>query len=123
MKRMRFFSVLVILLSLNACGGARDHDAKADPNKLVQIEGGKYGGGVLNINSIEDYTSLFPASINDIYSTHIATLGYEGLLRLNQKTLEIESCVAESYTIDKTKKIYTFKIRKGITFFAPSSFA
>jgi peptide/nickel transport system substrate-binding protein len=123
MKRMRFFSVLVILLSLNACGGARDHDAQADPNKLVQLEGGKYGGGVLNINSIEDYTSLFPASINDIYSTHIATLGYEGLLRLNQKTLEIESCVAESYTIDKTKKIYTFKIRKGITFFDDECFA
>lgn len=119
---MRFFSVLVILLSLNACGGAGEDEAQADPNKLVQLEGGKYGGGVLNINSIEDYTSLFPASINDIYSTHIATLGYEGLLRLNQKTLEIESCVAESYTIDKTKKIYTFKIRKGITFFDDECF-
>jgi peptide/nickel transport system substrate-binding protein len=122
MKRMRFFSVLVILLSLNSCGGSGDDEAQSDPNKLVKLEGGKYGGGVLNLNSIEDYTSLFPASINDIYSTHIATLGYEGLLRLNQKTLEIESCVAESYTIDKSKKIYTFKIRKGITFFDDECF-
>jgi peptide/nickel transport system substrate-binding protein len=118
MKLIRTLSCLTLLIGLASCGGdANDgDDVLSDPNELSKVEGGKFEGGVLRLNSIEDYTSLFPAAINDIYSTHIASQGYEGLLRLNQKTLEVEPCLAESFDIDKDKKTYTFHLRKGVMF-------
>lgn len=117
MKNHRFIYYLALILIGFACGSdVEDDQPQLDPNELIQAEGGKFSGGVLRLNSIEDFTSLFPASINDIYSTHIASQGYEGLLRLNQKTLEVEPCLAESFEINSNKKKYTFHIRKGVKF-------
>jgi len=118
MKNTIFILSSFLVLLLFACGGETSDESQksSDPNTLEKVEGGKFKGGVLRINSIEDYSSLFPASVNDIYSTHIAVLGYEGLLRLNQETLEVEPCLAESFDIDIDKKIYTFHIRKDVHF-------
>lgn len=108
-----FCSILIASCSGN---GESNTEHEEDPNEITKTEGGKYRGGQINLNSIEDYTSLFPASINDVYSTHIASQGYEGLLRLDQKTLEVKPALAEKFTIDNTKKIYTFNIRRGVKF-------
>ncbi|MDA7803979.1 ABC transporter substrate-binding protein [Crocinitomix sp.] len=118
MRILKLTFLIALSLLAAACGGPNgdDHASKGDPTKLVEVEGGKFEGGVLRINSVEDYTSLFPASINDIYSTHIASQGYEGLLRFDQKTLEVEPCIAESFNIDQDKVTYTFHLRKGVRF-------
>lgn len=111
-----FFSILLIVI-LSACGGnGQETEEQIDPTIIEKVEGGKYKGGILRLNSIEDYTSLFPVAINDIYSTHIAGQVYEGLFKFNQSTLESEPCLAESFEIDNTKKIYTFHLRKGVFF-------
>jgi oligopeptide transport system substrate-binding protein len=108
---------LTLVTFLSACGGSStDAGNTIDPTKIEKVEGGKFKGGVLRLNSIEDYTSLFPVAINDIYSTHIAGQCYEGLFKFNQKTLEAEPCLAESFDIDNTKKVYTFHLRKGVMF-------
>lgn len=107
----------LLISFLTNCGGETQvTEAAIDPTKIEKVEGGKYRGGILRLNSIEDYTSLFPVAINDIYSTHIAGQCYEGLFKFNQKTLEAEPCLAESFEIDNTKKIYTFHLRKGVLF-------
>jgi peptide/nickel transport system substrate-binding protein len=118
MKDFRSLLLALTLLTLMpACGGDTTVVEDAiDPTKIEKIEGGKFKGGVLRLNSIEDYTSLFPVAINDIYSTHIAGQCYEGLFKFNQKTLEAEPCLAESFDIDNTKKVYTFHLRKGVLF-------
>lgn len=119
MKEFKSLLLTISLVSLlTACGGGETAglEEAIDPTKIEKIEGGKFKGGVLRLNSIEDYTSLFPVAINDIYSTHIAGQCYEGLFKFNQKTLEAEPCLAESFDIDKTKKIYTFHLRKGVLF-------
>jgi oligopeptide transport system substrate-binding protein len=118
---MKDFRALLLTLTLvpllTACSGDTTVVGnETDPTKIEKVEGGKFKGGVLRLNSIEDYTSLFPVAINDIYSTHIAGQCYEGLFKFNQKTLEAEPCLAESFDIDKTKKIYTFHLRKGVLF-------
>ncbi len=117
MKNNILITALGMTLFLTGCGNSSDNPQDGsvnDSSELTKAEGGKYAGGILRLNSIEDYTSLFPAAINDIYSTHIASLGYEGLLRLNQKTLEVEPALAESFDIDNSKKVYTFHLRKGV---------
>ena len=118
MKRFRLLlGSALFTLFLVSCGGEQeDASAAIDPNKIEKIEGGKFKGGVLRLNSIEEYTSLFPAAINDIYSTHMACQVYEGLFKFNQKTLEAEPCLAESFDIDNSKKEYTFRIRKNVFF-------
>ena len=117
MRYLKFFTLVLPVVALTfACGGPSSEDEEGDPTVLTKVEGGKFSGGVLKLNSIEDYTSLFPVSINDVYSTHIAALGYEGLLKLNQKTLEPEPCLAERFDIDQSQKVYTFHLRKGVKF-------
>lgn len=114
--RSLLFALTLVAL-LTACGGETTVvEDVLDPTKIEKAEGGKFKGGVLRLNSIEDYTSLFPVAINDIYSTHIAGQCYEGLFKFNQKTLEAEPCLAESFDIDNTKKVYTFHLRKGVLF-------
>lgn len=108
---------LVSLYILASCGGGTDTNGEGgDPTVLTEVEGGKYNGGVLKCNSIEKYTTLFPVAINDVYSTHIASQGYEGLFKLNQLTLEAEPCIAERFDIDKSKKVYTFHLRDDVFF-------
>ena len=116
---LAFFTGLLV-----SCGGGSEESAdNTDPNQLTKIEGGKYQGGVLRLNSIEDYTSLFPTAINDVYSTHLAGNVYEGLFRFDQATLETVPALAESFEIDNSKKVYTFKIRKGVKFHDDDCFA
>lgn len=119
MKSIKISTLLLLLAStMLSCGGSEENqdEVDTDPNELVKVEGGKFSGGVLRLNSIEDYTTLFPPGINDVYSTHIAGNVYEGLFKFNQKTLEAEPCIAESFEIDNSKKNYTFKLRKGVMF-------
>ena len=120
----RFLLSTLFLTLLVSCNGAGDEvEEEEDPNLLTKVEGGKFNGGILRVNSIEDYTSLFPVSINDVYSTHVAGNVYEGLFRFDQKTLETIPALAESFEIDNSKKIYTFKIRKGVKFHDDECFA
>ena len=118
MKAFKVFFLPTFLLVLGySCNGGKEDDAEdGDPNVLTKVEGGKYSGGVLRLNSIEDYTSLFPVAINDVYSTHIAGNVYEGLFRFDQATLETVPALAESFNIDNSKTVYTFNLRKGVKF-------
>ncbi|MFT4600442.1 MAG: oligopeptide transport system substrate-binding protein [Arenicella sp.] len=110
-----FCSILIGLLA--SCGGDSEATSEdGNPEDLVQVEGGKFSGGVLRLNSIENYTSLFPVAINDVYSHHVAGNSYEGLLRFDQITLETVPSLAESFDIDNSKTVYTFHIRKGVKF-------
>ena len=126
MKAFKYFFLSSIFLGfLASCGGSNDDndDEDVDPNILTKVEGGKYQGGVLRLNSIEDYTSLFPAGNSDVYSNHIATNAYEGLFRFNQETMETQPNLAESFEIDQSKTVYTFNIRKGVKFHDDECFA
>ena len=70
MKTNKFISIFGVVLSalfVLACGGEMTGETETDPTVLERVEGGKFKGGVLHLNSIEDYTSLFPPSVNDIY--------------------------------------------------------
>ena len=124
MKNLRSICYLTLSLLVFSCSGPGESTDQSNnnPDNLEKVEGGKFNGGVLRLNSIEDYSSLFPAANNDIYSSHIAAQSYEGLLRFNQKTLEVEPSLAESFDIDNNKKVYTFHLRKGVKFFDDDCF-
>lgn len=118
MKTFNIFILSTIFIGfLTSCGGSEEvAEEEGDPSVLEKVEGGKFSGGILRVNSIEDYTSLFPVAVNDVYSTHIISNTYESLFRFDQKTLETKPGLAESFDIDNSKTVYTFQIREGVKF-------
>ena len=112
------FLILFSVLLLTACEQTESTQLSdnSDFESLKKIEGGRFNGGTLKINSISEVTSLFPTSAIDVYSQHVNSQLFEGLFKFNQKTLQIEPCLAESHTVNSTNTIYTFQIRKGVTF-------
>lgn len=117
MKKHLFLSLLLSFSVLLSCtNGSNEGNENNNPEELVKAEGGKNYGGILKVNSLDRFSSLFPAAISDIYSQHITSQIYEGLLKFNPSTLELEPALAESYEVDSKNKTYTFNIRKGVYF-------
>lgn len=78
--------------------------------------GGARYGGEFRFMSPEKVSSLLPLQAIDIYSQRITTQMYDQLLRLDPSGKNVIPSIAESYTVSKDGKTYTFKIRKGVFF-------
>lgn len=83
---------------------------------LRKLKGGKYGGGVLRMNEVEDFRNLYPLDITEVTSHRIANQVYEGLIKLSQKDLSIVPALAESWSKNADATVWTFHLRKGVKF-------
>lgn len=88
-----------------------------------QASGGKYYGGVFNMNEVEDLRSLFPHQLTQAASHRIAAQVYEGLVRFDQSNLSVVPALADSWTVDETQTIYTFQLHPGVRFHNDTCFA
>ena len=116
------------LLALMIAGGltlltsCSEQDQDKNQDLLEAAKGGRFYGGVFRLNESEYIKNLFPHSIVDVYSYRVANNIYEGLMTFDQNTLEIKPSLAESYTVDSTKTVYTFKLRDNVYFHDDPSF-
>src|ERR1035437_4475466 len=83
---------------------------------LKKLNGGKFGGGVLRLNAVEDFRNLYPLDITEESSKFIASQMYEGLVKLSQSDLSIIPALAESRQSNADATVWTFHIRKGAKF-------
>ncbi len=97
---------LAFLAVLCSCGNA--------PGKVRTVADPH--GGVFNFNETQPLTSIFPLGITRISEQRVASQIYEGLVRFNAKTLAIEPALAESWDVDPSGTVYTFKLRAGVHF-------
>lgn len=104
-------SAVILLMTLFACTGKN-----SKINQVELIPGGKTYGGKVSFVSDETVTNLFPLGANDKYSMRIAFQIFEGLLKLDGSTLEIQPAIAENFEINGAGDVYTFTIRKGVFF-------
>lgn len=115
---MKKFSANIVLLIfpflLFDCGKKTEQNTGQGVEN--QALGGRFYGGVFRMNESEYIKTLFPPSITDAFSYRIANQIYEGLLKFDQTYLTHKCGLAESYSIDSTGKIYTFKLKKGVFF-------
>ena len=73
-------------------------------------------GGVFNFNETQVLRSIFPLSINRVSEQRVASQIYQGLVRFNAKTLSVEPCLAKTWSVDTSGKIYTFTLRPDVRF-------
>lgn len=104
-----FFVLCVALISCKSDGGEVEH-------RPVIGKGGVQYGGVFSVNEIEDFRSLYPLNIVDVTGHRIANQVYEGLVKLNQESLELTGGIAESWEISEDGMTYTFKLRPDVKF-------
>lgn len=108
---LRLAVALITLLMLAACGGGE--------NKKIETRAAKGGlkyGGVFRYNETEFLKSLYPLGITEVVGHRIVSQVYEGLVMFNTKDLTIEPQLAESWAVDSSATVYTFKLRKGVKF-------
>lgn len=108
-KLSLYFLFAALICSSCGDGGKKDKEQK-------QGKGGIKYGGIFRSNENEYFKSLFPLGITETVGHHIVTQIYEGLVRFNPKTLEVEPLLAESWSISPDAKTYTFKLRQGVVF-------
>jgi len=86
------------------------------PNPKVAAEApeiGKYGGTYV-ISSISDFRTFNPVVSQDTASGLVTGAIFDGLVEQNYVTGEIEPALAESWTVSRDGKSWTFTLRQGI---------
>lgn len=109
----RWIVLMAILFSACADGPKNVHPY---PEIALEGKGGRLYGGTLHISEVQSAQTLFPPSITDVGSSHLASQVYEGLVKLNPRDLSIRPGIANNWEIDSSGTVYTFYLKKGIFF-------
>ncbi len=116
--------LIFIFFFLSSCNTSSS-DKSASKNDVVDakgyyFEGDKkykiYNGGIFRINEVEDFKNLFPQSTIDGVSNRIGAQIYQGLLKLNQRTLKVENCLAKSVVEENNGTLLTFTLNDNVFF-------
>ena len=111
MNKIYLFINFVAILFVIGCN---DVEEKSMQHRIAN--GGIHYGGVFHINEVENFTNLFPHLVGEVSSYNIGSQIYEGLVRLDPKTLEVIPGIAKSWDISEDGLEYTFHLREGVYF-------
>lgn len=103
-----------LLLLFNACKNGRSdlgNETKSD-NKTSY----KGGSKVIRIAENSSPISIFPHLLTQSTEALISGQIFEGLVKVDPKTLKVVPGLAETWEITKDGKIITFHLRKGVKF-------
>lgn len=110
----KFLAILIGASLVLSC--TNTPETGTSPEALREAKGGKFYGGLFKVNESDYFKNLFPHNIRDAISYRIATQVYEGLVKFNPEDLSWMPSLAESWEVDSSKTIYTFKLRQGVFF-------
>ena len=99
MKKILILSVLLIAFAAFSFAGGQQDETK-----------------VLVYGTTEKVTDMDTAHAYDFHTWEIFQNIYQGLLAYEPGTTELIPGLAESYTVNNKGDVYTFKLRKGLTF-------
>ena len=92
-------AIIMIAVIFTSCGGEGGN--KNDGNQIV-------------LSTISDPKSFNPITSTETSTSEYTSLMYEGLLRRNGMTLEMEPNIAERWEISEDGLVWTFFIRQGV---------
>ena len=111
--------IVLIVLSLSLASGAGAATAPHPslpglPNPKVMVgEIGKVGGTFLD-SQVADPSTFNPILANSTTSTGPLGYVFDGLVEMNGKTTDIEPALAESWSVSKDGRTWTFVLRQGL---------
>ncbi|MEZ4720944.1 MAG: ABC transporter substrate-binding protein [Flavobacteriales bacterium] len=106
---IRHVIVAIAITTVSGCG--------SDSNSQKELAlGGIELGGVFRLNEVHDVRSLYPLEITESTGYRIASQVYQGLVKFDQRTLEIEPALAERWESNTDATEWTFFLRKGVKF-------
>ncbi len=73
-------------------------------------------GGLFRMNESSSFKTMFPHGITDEVSVHVGGQMFEGLVKLDEKTLEVLPCIAKSFTPNEDASVWTFKLEENVFF-------
>ncbi|MFC1632189.1 ABC transporter substrate-binding protein, partial [Candidatus Omnitrophota bacterium] len=106
-----FFSIFLSLFCLKLC--------YAQDSYQPQI--GSYGGELI-FSTISDPKSFNPILAKETSTTAVTGLLFEGLTRTDGITTEVEPNLAESWQVDQSGLIWTFRLRQDVQWFDGQQF-
>ena len=113
-KSARLLSLMLalalVVTALAGCAAESEEEPAAEePAEAATVDTFTYAQGA-------DPRGLDPALVDDGESSKVIVNIYEGLLKYNPESTEVEPSLAESWTISDDGLAYTFKLREGVKF-------
>jgi len=99
----------LFVAALAGCTGESEDTTTEDTTEATAVDTFTYAQGA-------DPRGLDPALVDDGESSKIIVNIYEGLLKYNDDSTEVEPSLAESWEISDDGLSYTFKLREGVKF-------
>lgn len=114
MRSVWTLTALVAVVLWQGCG---------EPHRGVagNAKGGLHYGGMFNWNEAMPVGDLFPLGLATAAEFRVASLVYQGLVRLDPADLTVAPCLASSWTVSEDGRIYTFTLRKDVRFHADAA--
>lgn len=112
MKKIVYFLLIPVLATLISCG-TKEEDQRPRSQK---------NGGVVRMNLLNDVLTLYPPKINNFSTLSVSNQIYEGLVKINPKTLKVEPAIASSWESNPENTEYTFHIRQNVYFHTTEKF-
>jgi len=118
---IRSCCIALTLVFVGGCGKKQsgalsEADSKVplpQPPSVASCEPGVRGGR-LKLANFTDPKTFNPITANETSSLDLIYWLFDGLVRKNQVTHEIEPGLAERWTVEPDKKTWTFYLRKGV---------
>ena len=119
---MRSVFLVIMAITLLGLASCEHGQSKKEPQinlreaNFQKAKGGKYYGGTFIYT--EDYipNDLFPHDVKDVITYRVTAQIFDGLVRFNPATLEIEPALAKKWEISEDGKTYTFHLRTDAKF-------
>ena len=106
----------IILLAISGCGKNSEESSNWDVN-TIGMNPSENAGDWIFIHELSDSESLNPYTGNDASGSYILANIFETMLKQDNNTLEYKPWLATSLPeVSKDKLVYTFTLRKDITF-------
>lgn len=111
MKKYMFIIFLPFLFILG-CGEEKKND----------IPRSQKDGGTIKMNLLSSIGTLYPPHIDNFSTLSVSNQIYEGLVKINPKTLKVEPAIAKSWETNTNNTIYTFNLRSDVYFHKTEKF-
>ena len=100
---------VIFVLALNLLGSAVGVSQAAESGKAVRPN-----GGVLSYGEYGRPATLDPITSNEMISMRISELLFNGLVGINERQ-DVVPELAQSWDVSKDGRVYTFSLRKDVT--------